>query len=258
MNKSVLACAHGDWHLQIWDKENPQGTTRHIPWSCRSWRHPGECRRWKGSQDFARVAEAMKSSPKWSYLVLTFAQGEWPDKWLQYKSGVSLWAKMRKRITRRYGPMEYIQTWERHKKGGAHVNVIIKNNVLFDQLEGDFKKVLREFMKPAAIECGFGWRTWVDTVYGREGMAGYLTKLSRELTGADGKDQIPEDAPPHFRRIRASRKTLPPIKRTDLTGIMRFCPLESWVGLSQEEKGKEVERYYGPGPKFIGTKIILT
>lgn len=74
-----------------------------------------------------------------------------------------------------------------------------------------------------AVAVGFGFRTWVEPL--RPGaeltLAGYLTKLSRELTGAGFKDQVPVNAPPHFRRLRASRKLLPkPFHRKGWTGIL--------------------------------------
>lgn len=245
VNKSVIACECGAWHLQVWDPLNPSETNKHIPWSCRSWRHEGPCRRWKGSQDFARVAEGMKRLRHWTYVVLTFAQKDWPDKWEQYRAGVVLWSRLRKRFVRKWGKINYIQTWERHKKGGCHVNVAIANSALYSATMEDFRKVKTKWLEPHATSVGFGVRTWIEPIEGTQGMAGYLTKLSRELTGAEGKEQIPEDAPPHFRRIRASQKTLPPPNKSNLTGKMRFCTLESWEQSSQSQRVQVVTDYYG-------------
>ncbi len=68
-----------------------------------------------------------------------------------------------------------------------------------------------------AVEVGFGYVINVETVRDNVQMAGYITKLSRqlsalpkEMTGASVKDQTPMMAPKHFRRIRASRGLLPP------------------------------------------------
>lgn len=183
------------------------------------------------------MSEAMRTRSHWSYVVLTFAQRDWPNKWELYKQGVFMWAKMRKRIVRRFGTMQYVQTWERHKKGGAHVNVVIANRNLYDEISTDFRAIRNGWLEPNAVACGFGMRTWIEPIAGTDGMAGYLTKLSRELTGQGGKDQVPEDAPRHFRRIRASRKTLPPVAHSEYTGRMVFCPLEKWLENSRQSMG---------------------
>jgi hypothetical protein len=61
----------------------------------------------------------------------------------------------------------------------------------------------------------------------REKMAGYLTKLGLELSGAARKGQTPVNAPRHFRRIRASRGMLPKrIKNPDITGQLFKIPHE--------------------------------
>jgi hypothetical protein len=59
-------------------------------------------------------------------------------------------------------------------------------------------------------------------------MAGYLVKLARELTGAAVKDQVPVNAPSHFRRLRASQGLLPPpYKNPEITGALHLEPLEA-------------------------------
>jgi hypothetical protein len=57
-------------------------------------------------------------------------------------------------------------------------------------------------------------------------MAGYLVKLARELVGADNKSQIPWDAPPHFRRLRATRGLLPPVHKSGMCGYLVFTPAD--------------------------------
>jgi hypothetical protein len=235
-NKSVTACECGSWHLAIWDKNNPDASKIHVPWSCRSWRHKGECQRWKGGQDFARVAYAISRFADWTYLVLTFAHNDWINPFDQYVAGKNMWSMLRKRITRRYGPFKYIQTWERNKGGGAHVNVVISNRNLYSACSFSYANLLYTFLEPAAVACGFGCKTWVECMYGDDSMAGYLTKLSRELVGAQHKDQVPYDAPPHFRRIRASQKTLPPPHKSELTGELLHCRLDGWEMYSETQR----------------------
>lgn len=241
MNRSVQACSCGEWHLHVWNPEDPELTSLHVPWTCRSWRHEGDCRLWKGAQDFARVAAALNRRPDWTYIVLTFPQNDWPEKWKLYRAGVDLWAKLRKRFVRQWGKMEYIQTWEAHASGGPHVNVVIGNEDFFWRSTENWRAVRRTWLRPAAMECGFGKVCWLKSMYSPQGLAGYLTKLSRELTGALNKSQVPVNAPHHFRRIRASQGTLPPVIHSDFTGRLLKCPVESWeryVTLAARETSK--------------------
>jgi hypothetical protein len=226
----IHACECGGWHLVVWPKGTPEDRRR-VRYRCRSWRHSGPCREWKGAQDFARIREALDTRNDWTYLVLTFAQREWPDPLLQYVEGFRMWSKVRLRLRRKYGDIRYIQTWERHAKGGAHVNVLIANRPIYEWVKADRYLWRREVLEPLVVACGFGKRTWIEPLReGSEGsMAGYLVKLARELTGAGNKDQIPWDAPPHFRRIRASRGLLPPVRRSELTGRMVFAPISAFI-----------------------------
>lgn len=227
------ACEDGLWHLSTWDKADPAGTTRRFPYKCGSWRHEGTCRHWKGAQDWVRVREALSSRPDWSYLVLTFPQRDWPDKTALYRFGVIAWSRLRKRLTRRFGMIQYVQTWERHLRGGAHVNIVLANEGINHEVLADPSLFCREYLAPNASACGFGHKDYCEPMRGGTGaMSGYLVKLASELVGAAGKNQIPEDAPSHFRRIRASAKTLPPINRSGLTGRLVQCPVEAWEKLS--------------------------
>ncbi len=255
MNQSVLACSSLEWHLEIWDPEASHPIPKHLPWSCRSWRHKGECRQWKGAQDFARVAYAIKKWGDWVYIVLTFDPSRIPDPKDQYKKGVELWSKLRKRMVREYGAMRYIQTWERFQRGGAHVNLIVNNDNFFQLACENWQSLRRTWLEPHAVASGFGFRTWVEPVDGTDGMAGYLTKLSRELTGSGEKNQIPIDAPAHFRRIRSSQRTLPPPLKSKLTGRLRFCSLQAWLAHSPTERLAMAESS-GLSQNFSGTGMV--
>jgi hypothetical protein len=142
---------------------------------------------------------------------------------------------LRKRIIREFGEIEYIQTWERHQSGFPHVHLAIHSESIQeacthrkrsndDDVFGYLNFV--DVLQRHAVECHFGPRGWLEPLKNKKAMAGYMVKLARELTGAKGKSQIPINAPPHFRRIRASRKLLPPVHRDpDITGVLRFCKL---------------------------------
>lgn len=221
--RSTVACQAGDWSIRVWKKGTAGESSLVVPFSCLSWRCPGSCARWKGAQDFRRVEDAVKRFDHWMYLVFTFDQAAWPDKEALYRAGVTMWAQLRKRFVRRWGKMRYVQTWERHRKGGAHVNVIISNAEFAEACAGDgWRYVRRQWLRPTALECGFGPVVWLEPLRDKTAMSGYLIKLAQELTG-EKPGQTPWDAPYKFRRLRASQDTLPPpIKSEEWTGEMLF------------------------------------
>lgn len=144
-----------------------------------------------------RVAEAMSTSKWWSYLVLTFKQGEWENEWAQAKAAVICWAKLRKRAIRAFGEIKYVQTWERHKKRGFHANLAVSNREVFREVACLEKPDKWQWLRENAEQCGFGYVCWAEPLRAdNDSLAGYLTKLSRELTGAGPKNQVPTQAPP--------------------------------------------------------------
>jgi hypothetical protein len=229
MLKTVRACEEGAWHLLLCSKADPRRHQR-TEYRCRSWRHAGACRTWRGAQDFVRVRAATQCRRDWTYLVLTYAQKEWDSPGALYRAGVLHWARLRKRLSRRYGPVKYIQTWEQHKSGWPHVNVLIGNHSLYEASLKDWRAERRTTLIPMAVACGFGQRLWVEPMKDADSMAGYLTKLAEELTGSGQKSQVPIEAPYHFRRLRASQGVLPkPVKDPDITGRLCFCSLARFL-----------------------------
>jgi hypothetical protein len=163
-------------------------------------------------------------------VVLTFAQGGTEqERFSTYLKAGKCWDLLRKKLTWRYDAIAYIQTWERHKKGGCHANLVMGNPQIFHQVKEDWKAWRRNTLIPLAVAAGFGPVAWVELCDGETGrLAGYLTKLAAELTDSAGKNQVPVDAPPHFRRIRASRGILPPKPDTDLTGELAKIPVPEY------------------------------
>jgi hypothetical protein len=213
---SVQMCETGSHLIALWDPVTLQ-IASFVPFSCRSWRHEGECQRHKGAQDFVRVSDGILSrGDRWVYLVLTFVQ-RFESEWDCYKAGYERWDKLRKRLVREFGKIWYVQTWEKHVKTDyPHVNLVLNNEGIWEACKDDGWRSFRQWLKPHLIECGFGTITpYVEPLrpHSGLGLAGYLTKLSRELTGASTKNQVPVNAPPHFRRIRATRGLLPPVYR---------------------------------------------
>jgi len=133
---------------------------------------------------------------------------------------------MRKRFVKEWGPIKYIQSWEVHKSGRPHVNVVISNQALHYAACNTPWCLKTEWLEPTLLEVGFGSICHMKPVYNREGMAGYLLKFLKELTGASKKGQIPVNAPKGFRRLRASKGLLPKRKKDpDWTGRLVKSPL---------------------------------
>lgn len=216
--RSIEACETKAWSVATWNRdsgENPQVR----PFVCRSWRHAGECQRICGACDFARIAEGLRRKRHWTYCVLTYPRYDYPNVEELFRAGKDHWHLLRKRIERAYGKFFYIQTWEVHKSLYPHVNVTIANE-RFQQAACDAHDYENpKFLQEHCVAVGFGKQCWAEPIRHRAGMASYLTKLGLELTGQAVKDQTPRNAPPHFRRIRASKGLLPKrVKNPDITG----------------------------------------
>lgn len=251
---SVSMCLSDSHKIVLWRRDG-SGEPWEIPFRCQSWRCP-RCRPKVGLVDYARVAQALQSRGPWIYAVLTLP-GEWRgwDVWSRYKAAGELWnLRLRKRLQRRYGRVLYVQTWEQHRDGTPHVNLVLGGESLIEDVEakgdggasyhprlGRHVRVprWRRWFADTAAESGFGTRTWVERLWepsdGAErpsdGLAAYMVKLSHNLVGVDGgrssldraagevtrgdaKDQTPLQAPRGFRRLRTSQRLLPPRLRS--------------------------------------------
>jgi hypothetical protein len=234
------------------------GSVTAAPFRCRSWR----CRRcsWEvAREDYRRVEHAACSRGWWLYVVLTFDPSQWSTPWECYLGASKLWNdRLSKVLSRQYGRIEYLQTWERTRRGWPHMNLLLRSSDLEDEVkklpderrftpEGDHGRgrlahwtAWRRWMTDAAPRAGFGKRVWVEIVDSRESMAAYLVKVAQEFSRSAFKDgdQRPLGAPPHFRRLRASRGLLPKRMRVvseprvdrrtgKVTWVLRERPMES-------------------------------
>jgi hypothetical protein len=193
-------------------------------------------------------------------------------------------------LSRRFGRIEYVQTWEQHRSGVPHVNVVLRAPSLLEYVDSLGSKIpskwtrersahpdrvvlrYRSEFRSLALRSGFGREVWIENAWtpkpGEErplsGLASYLVKLSRtlgveevgerrrgetlagELTRATSKpgDQTPIASPVGFRRIRASRGTLPPRYRGDpeWTGKLGAAcdPPWTWGIARQLEEAREI------------------
>ena len=231
----VHACATDRWHIEMWRRDGSDPTRRHFTFRCNSWRHAGCCRRYCGACDFARVSEALAQHQHWSLLVLTYPQREWPRNKMDelFRFGLTAWSRLRKRLIEEVGRIGYIQTWEIHKSEYPHCNVAITNAHLLRYAKCDPREKngwKQAWLEKATVEVGFGKVCCLKPIHDQVGMAGYLTKVAMELTGAGAKGQVPVNAPRHFRRLRASRGMLPPrIRSADMTGRLVKTPLPAEV-----------------------------
>lgn len=216
--RSIEACEACAWTIATWRRDSGEDP-KIKPFRCNSWRHSGECRLFCGAVDFARISIALKKRRNWTYCVLTYPRFDYPNVEELFRAGKDHWNLLRKRIIKRWGEFKYIQTWEVHKSMYPHVNVTISNPGFYQAAcdAPDYENA--KFLQQQALASGFGKQCWAEPIRNADRMAGYLTKLGLELTGQAVKDQVPVNAPRHFRRIRASRGTLPPrTKNPEITG----------------------------------------
>lgn len=246
----VDACRRELWHLQLWKKTESRATAKRVPFRCRSWRHEGPCREWCGACDFLRCKQAIESRTHWSFLTLTFEHRKWSKSRLDllFREGYHAWNRVRRRLVDESGHIKYIQTWEIHRSEYPHAHVVISNENVFRHACAvqAWKRAYMigtqpwklNWLEPMLQECGFGTACDLKPVHEGVGMAGYLAKMAKELTGAGYKSQIPVNAPRHFRRLRASKGLLPKrYKDKDLTGTMVKVPIDEFDldGLDQDK-----------------------
>lgn len=242
---SVNACERQSASLLLWRGAPGKAAVQVAPYRCGSWRCQ-YCAWSVGREDYRRIEAAALSRERWMYGVLTFDPADVGSRDDAYREAGRRWDKyLRRRLERRFGRIEYMQTWERHLSGWPHMNILFRSSELYAELDkrgferrwakraqrwalwSPWRRAFRRF----AIDSGFGQCVWLEAIEpkNREAMAAYLTKVSHEFTSSSTKkgDQRPFEAPPHFRRVRASRELLP--KRTKV----------SWQSTLDEATGEE-------------------
>lgn len=181
--------------------------------------------------------------------MLTIDPRRHADPFAAFTAAYPMWRKrLRRRIERVYGKLEYIQTWEATRNGWPHVNVLLRSDSMLAHVRelgtrsapvrskkrGRIERNAitcpkwRAWLKAHAIEAGFGMIAWVEVVEESSAMAAYLTKVAHASSIADEfvrgavkkGDQRPLLAPRGFRRLRPSHKLLPP----------RVRPSGEWIG----------------------------
>lgn len=234
-SETTQRCETGSLSVLTWDRET--GDVRVSRGYCKGYRCR-ICGSLVARELRDRITSAVASRPWWLYLVLTFDPADFDSSWDAYHRAGKLWDwSLRKRIERTFGPVEYVQTWERHVSARQfpHLNLILTGAGLRRAVnEAGVEErhyagaghgrgrlcrftPLRRWFARAAPETGFGRRVWVEVLDVEHSIAAYLAKAAQDLSAARWKagDQTPIGAPPHFRRVRASRGLLPPVPEPD-------------------------------------------
>lgn len=228
-------CEQGRLTALVWDRDT--GDVRATRGYCRGYRCR-QCGSLVAKELRDRVTTAVQSRGWWLYLVLTFNPAAFDSSWDAYRRAGVLWDKrLRQRIEHAFGPFCYIQTWERHVGPAQfpHLNLVLSGDGLRRATEeagvedryhapaGHGKgrwcrfPLSRPWWTENVPACGFGLRVWVEVLDREHSIAAYLAKAAEDLSAARWKagDQTPIGAPPHFRRLRASRGLLPPLPPPD-------------------------------------------
>jgi hypothetical protein len=223
----------------------------------------------RAAEDRQRIVDALaaRQPDGFVYLVLTFDQRRITqyggDLFSTYRGLLGCWAKLRKRIIREWGKIEYVAVVEQHRSGWPHVNVLIYNERLAAEcraseqvqkrdgvliLEG-YKRVRARWLRRHAVASGFGPITYLEPMKDQRGMAGYLVKLADQLSGEVSKDsQVPVLAPRHFRRLRASRGFLPPVPTNpDIAGCVQALPVSTVAKLGEPFTDQECYEFIEVG-----------
>lgn len=291
--RHVEQCARAGgrgWSVWVWRKNNPDVKTR-LQYTCKSWRHKGNCARAAAAQLFARLKEALDPIPanECSFWVLTldrdgyYSGKPWANAEVAYKSLGHMSERFIKRLRRlciRHGwgsfKSEWVQVVEAHRSGWPHVNLIIHNKGLAKYLEDEQRtrkangasengsRLIRDEFLGHAVECGWGERSTAEPVKSRDAMAGYLTKLAANADEHMGElakiTQAPTNAPVRFRRLRSGKGFLPPCRKNpQWTGalVRRYYDPE-WGYVAQAFRGKKTPTPPERNQELIGIEAIET
>jgi len=245
--RHVRACQHSAhrnerWFIWTWPIERSGVQTR-VPYSCNSWRCPGECARHEAAVTFARIKEAVSRDlyqpDGWVWMVLTldrdgyYSGNPWVSCTQAYRQLSTMSRKFLKRVRRAYGGepgSAWLAVVEAHRTGWPHINVMFYSPELARELRAEKEAYLAtgstdreaallhgELLRHAE-ETGWGRQSIAEAVKDREALASYLVKLVGEVAKVT---QSPVNAPVRFRRLRSGKGFLPPRRHNDkITGAL--------------------------------------
>jgi len=201
---------------------------------------------------------------------------KWADSTEAYKALGHMTEKFLKRLRRmavkRGWPSfksEWCQVVEAHKSGWPHANILIHCPELALYLAADkaqrmehgesdkVSRLVKGELQAHAMETGWGLRSTMERVKDTGAMSGYLTDVAKhadlhlgELNAlaepnviaieASKNNQVPMNAPHHFRRLRSGKGFLPPKRKNERwTGtLMRRYFDPQWGYVAQAFTGK--------------------
>lgn len=236
----IHACHDSSWHLKLTHLKT--GKTVRAPFRCRSWRHAGQCRYLKANADGLRISRALeREEAPLCFLVLTVDPKDWRDTTSAYIGLQRLFQALIRDVRKDWGPTRYVNVIEQHGSRWPHLNVVLAGDiglhVSYDAGSwnpddraprgGTWQHApsswpSRSRLNEIATKAGFGIRIWVEPIRSKRATAMYIGKLSGELSKSN---QVPLEAPTHFRRLRSSLRFLPAPDPSDWTGILLFEPV---------------------------------
>jgi hypothetical protein len=242
--------ARGDWSKGV---INPSTVIR-VPYRCGSWRHAGKCCQHRADIERARIKAALELRPveEVCFAVFTLDTEKWEKqgRFKAYKQLVTCWRKLRQRLVRKLGRIEYVSVVEATRRGWPHLNVILVNAKLALQLgppsarDDEWtpaEREVQEWLKPYLVRSKFGWVEEIQRARDVAAITRYVTKLALDAAtvGEVTKlSQIPLNAPRHFRRMRSTPGFLAPRPTSEeLTGEMVFAPLNETLPANVHAKG---------------------
>jgi len=251
----VKAChwadPHTGWSVWTWKKNDPSQVTRR-PYTCGSWRHPGPCARHSASMTFARIREAVQrpeyDAKGWVFLVLTLdrlgtfsGKTPWLNQSAAYKDlsrlSRNLHTKLRRAETFEAPCDAWAAVVECHRSGWPHVNELIYAPELAQKLREDYADgrklglthreatLVRGELADCLTSTGWGVQSTAEAVESVDAVNGYITKLAAAGEATCGElaklCQVPMNAPPRFRRLRAAKNWLPKKRKDEsITGTL--------------------------------------
>ncbi|MBZ4422016.1 hypothetical protein [Myxococcus sp. RHSTA-1-4] len=188
----------------------------------------------------------------------------------QYRHIEPLWGVLQKYLVRGWvegnvPPMrrfDYVTVLEQHATGRPHVNVIVHSPALADHLrcnpptENDVRRGWGpRWFRTLVAHVGWGPMSYIGHAKSKDDVASYVTKFDKgrvshpTLVGEVVKSaQLPIMAPRRTRRLRSSKRFLPPARlptHPDWTGTMEQLPTPEDMKAVQGERHAELEAHLG-------------
>jgi hypothetical protein len=131
---------------------------------------------------------------------------------------------------------QWVSTTEMHANGWPHVNLVLssielaewianeRKERLDDKMSAQEAKLVSRELADLVTQSGFGLMSTAECAHSTEQALGYICKVAGkqdETLGEIAKlTQLPNAAPPRFRRLRSGKGFLPKRHKSDMTGTL--------------------------------------